>query len=83
MPPKRKAQTATKAGGKKAKKGDNDGQSTLKDAIDNLKKADAGRKKTHKPDASCPLGHGAQVCGILYLENYPTSHRFYIYCFLY
>ncbi|KAL5015107.1 hypothetical protein ScPMuIL_009377 [Solemya velum] len=51
MPPKRKAQTAVKAGGKKAKAGAN----TLKDAIENLKKADVGKKKTHKPDASCPL----------------------------
>ena len=54
MPPKRKAAgTSAKAGGKKAKVED-EGPTTMKDAIEKLKTADAGKKTSHKPDQFLP-----------------------------
>ena len=63
MPPKRKAAaTKAKAGGKKAKKGEEDDISTsMKEAFEALKQADAGKKKKTKVDQHCPYANTASV----------------------
>ena len=63
MPPKRKAAaTKAKAGGKKAKKGEEDDVSTsMKEAFEALKQADAGKKKKTKVDQHCPYADTASV----------------------
>ncbi|XP_067685164.1 protein mono-ADP-ribosyltransferase PARP3-like [Haliotis asinina] len=66
MPPKRKGGKAKgKAGGKKAKVEveveEEDEAPTLKDKIKTLKAADAGKKKSHKPDSFIPCSASYEV----------------------
>ena len=61
MPPKRKgAATKKTAGGKKAKT-EEDEVSTMKEAFEALKQADAGKKKKTKVDKHCPYANTASV----------------------
>ena len=62
MPPKRKGAATKAAGGKKAKKGEEDDVSTsMKEAFEALKQADAGKKKKTKVDEHCPYASTASV----------------------
>ena len=68
MPPKRKAAAKGRnaAGGKKAKKDDPEpeadaGPSTVKEAMEALKKADGDKKRIAQPDKNCPIAVGATV----------------------
>ncbi len=63
MPPKRKA-AASKAKGKKAAEEDA-GPSSVKEAMEALKKADAGKKKKSKVDSHCPYANTASVRNLL------------------
>ncbi len=62
MPPKRKA-AATKGKGKKAAAAaeEDAGPSSVKEAMEALKKADAGKKKKSKVDSHCPYANTASV----------------------
>ena len=87
MPPKRKAAaTKAKAGGKKAKKGEEDDVSTsMKEAFEALKQADAGKKKKTKVDQHCPYANTASVSYqiVIIAFNFDIGLPVQIYFFYY